>query len=78
MRPAWPIALFGLALAGCSHSSLTLLSNEDGGHGAVALLEANGRPPEFDVRSDPNKAMEGRDEQIEVAVRELMRKVGKS
>lgn len=46
MRPAWPIALFGLALAGCSHSSLTLLSNEDGGHGAVALLEANGRPVE--------------------------------
>ncbi len=46
MRPAWPIALFGLAMAGCSHSSLTLLSDEGGGHGAVAVLEANGRPVE--------------------------------
>lgn len=35
-----------LGLAACGHSSLTLLPDEGGGHGAVAVLEANGRPVE--------------------------------
>ena len=45
----------GLAvlLGGCAHSSLLLLSDEDGGHGAVALLEANGKPAEA-VVNQPN------------------------
>jgi outer membrane protein OmpA-like peptidoglycan-associated protein len=33
-----------LGLAACGHSSLTLLPDEGGGHGAVAVLEANGEP----------------------------------
>lgn len=40
------VAGLSLALAACSHSSLTLLSDEGGGHGAVAVLEANGKPVE--------------------------------
>lgn len=40
-------------LGGCAHPSLLLLPDEDGGHGAVALLEANGKPTET-VVSDPN------------------------
>lgn len=33
-----------LGLAACQHSSLILLPDEGGGHGAVAVLEANGKP----------------------------------
>lgn len=33
-----------LGLAACAHSSLTLLPDEGGGHGAVAVLEADGKP----------------------------------
>lgn len=33
-----------LSLAACQHSSLLLLPDEGGGHGAVAVLEANGKP----------------------------------
>jgi OmpA-OmpF porin, OOP family len=33
-----------IAVAGCAHSSLLLLTDEGGGHGAVAVLEADGRP----------------------------------
>ena len=40
-------------LGGCAHPSLLLLPDEDGGHGSVALLEANGTPTEA-VISDPN------------------------
>jgi outer membrane protein OmpA-like peptidoglycan-associated protein len=31
-----------LALAGCAHSSLVLLPDEDGGHGEVAIMKAKG------------------------------------
>lgn len=34
----------GLMLASCGGSSLVLLPDETGGHGAVAVLEANGKP----------------------------------
>ena len=33
-----------LGLSACQHSSLVLLPDEGGGHGAVAVLEANGKP----------------------------------
>ena len=32
------------ALAGCAHSSMVLLPDEDGGHGQVAILESGGKP----------------------------------
>jgi outer membrane protein OmpA-like peptidoglycan-associated protein len=43
MSRARPLASFAaLALAGCAHSSLVLLPDEDGGHGAVAIRKADG------------------------------------
>jgi outer membrane protein OmpA-like peptidoglycan-associated protein len=46
MKPLRRIAtiVLGLSLAACGHSSLLLLPDEDGGHGAVAVLESDGRP----------------------------------
>ena len=44
---------FAFTLAACSHSSLTLLPDEGGGHGAVAVLEADGKPVEA-VVSQPD------------------------
>jgi len=38
------VAGLGLLLASCGGSSLLLLPDEAGGHGAVAVLEANGKP----------------------------------
>jgi outer membrane protein OmpA-like peptidoglycan-associated protein len=43
----------GLLLASCGGSSLMLLPDEAGGHGAVAVLEANGKPMEA-VVSEPD------------------------
>ena len=43
----------GLLLASCGGSSLVLLPDEAGGHGAVAVLESNGKPMEA-VVSDPD------------------------
>jgi outer membrane protein OmpA-like peptidoglycan-associated protein len=42
-----------LGLAACQHSQLLLLPDEGGGHGAVAVLEANGKPVEA-VVSQPD------------------------
>jgi len=46
MRGQGRLAAAGLilVLAACQHSSLILLPDEGGGHGAVAVLEANGKP----------------------------------
>ena len=44
IRPRLGVAGLCLGIAACSHSSLTLLPDEGGGHGAVAVLEANGKP----------------------------------
>ena len=46
MRGQGRLAAAGLflGLAACQHSSLILLPDEGGGHGAVAVLEANGKP----------------------------------
>src|ERR1700751_5460467 len=40
-----------LALSGCAHSSMVLLPDEDGGHGAVSILKPNGSET---IISDPN------------------------
>lgn len=54
MTPARSVAAaLCLGLAACTHSALTLLGDEDGGNGAVAVLEANGRPAEA-VVSQPD------------------------
>ena len=46
MRGLGRLAAAGLflGLSACQHSSLILLPDEGGGHGAVAVLEANGKP----------------------------------
>jgi outer membrane protein OmpA-like peptidoglycan-associated protein len=41
-RHGFAIGLF-FVLAGCAHSSLVLLPDEDGGHGQVAILESGGK-----------------------------------
>jgi OmpA-OmpF porin, OOP family len=38
------LALASALLGGCAHSSLLLLPDEDGGQGAVAVLETKGQP----------------------------------
>lgn len=48
-----------LGLAACGHSSLTLLPDESGGHGAVAVLEANGRPVEAVVSQPESRTRLG-------------------
>jgi outer membrane protein OmpA-like peptidoglycan-associated protein len=47
------LASLALMLASCGGSSLLLLPDEAGGHGAVAVLEANGKPVEA-VVSQPD------------------------
>jgi len=51
-------ALF--ALAGCAHSSLVLLPDEDGGHGAVAVLSPDGTGQETVVGEANSRAMLGK------------------
>jgi outer membrane protein OmpA-like peptidoglycan-associated protein len=50
-------ATFGLA--GCSHSSLILLPDEDGGHGEVAILQSGGAGGETVVRQANSRATLG-------------------
>jgi len=42
MTPRCAVLVASLALAGCAHSSMVLLPDEDGGHGAVAILKPDG------------------------------------
>ena len=42
MRYRFLAAWVTLALAGCAHSSMVLLPDEDGGHGEVSIRKANG------------------------------------
>lgn len=44
MSRRFAAAGLAMALAACGHSSLTLLPDEGGGQGSVAVLEANGKP----------------------------------
>lgn len=48
-----------LGLAACSHSSMTLLPDEGGGHGAVAILEAGGKPVEAVVSQPESRTRLG-------------------
>jgi len=47
------VIVAGGILGACSHSSLVLLPDENGGQGAVAVLETNGRPGQA-VVAQPN------------------------
>lgn len=47
------------ALAGCAHSSMVLLPDEDGGHGEVAILESGGKPGETVVGEANSRATLG-------------------
>jgi outer membrane protein OmpA-like peptidoglycan-associated protein len=47
------------ALAGCAHSSMILLPDEDGGHGKVAILESGGKPTDAIVDSANSRATLG-------------------
>lgn len=53
------VALLGLALAGCAHSSMVLLPDEDGGHGQVAILESGGKPTDAIVGEANSRASLG-------------------
>ena len=60
MTRAGAIALLALALGGCAHSSsLVLLPDEDGGHGQVAILEANGKANDTVVADANSRASLG-------------------
>ena len=48
-----------LALAGCAHSSLVLLPDEDGGHGEVAVLSADGTGQETVVQANSRATLGG-------------------
>jgi OmpA-OmpF porin, OOP family len=47
------------SLAGCAHPSLVLLPDEDGGHGQVAILEADGKGGETIVGEANSRASLG-------------------
>ena len=57
MRGQGRLAAAGLllGLGACQHSSLILLPDEGGGHGAVAVLEANGKPVDANHPSRPTE-----------------------
>lgn len=59
MRSRLAIAGLCLTAAACSHSSLTLLPDEGGGHGAVAVLEADGKPIEAVVAQPDSRTRLG-------------------
>jgi len=53
MRPRGVLIAAALALAGCAHSSVVLLPEEDGGHGEIALRSKDGKGAET-VMSEAN------------------------
>jgi len=52
-------AAAAVALAGCAHSSMVLLPDEDGGHGKVAILESGGKPTDAIVTEANSRATLG-------------------
>jgi outer membrane protein OmpA-like peptidoglycan-associated protein len=52
------VCLF-ILLAGCAHSSMVLLPDENGGHGQVAILESGGKPTETIVGEANSRASLG-------------------
>jgi outer membrane protein OmpA-like peptidoglycan-associated protein len=59
MRLGVLAAAAAFALAGCAHSSMILLPDEDGGHGKVAILESGGKPTDAIVDSANSRATLG-------------------
>jgi outer membrane protein OmpA-like peptidoglycan-associated protein len=59
MRLSVLAAATAFALAGCAHSSMILLPDEDGGHGKVAILESGGKPTDAIVDSANSRATLG-------------------
>ena len=53
------LTCLALALAGCAHSSMVLLPDEDGGHGQVAILESGGKPTDAIVGQANSRASLG-------------------
>ena len=54
------VAVGCLLLAGCASSSLTLLEDEGGGSGKVAVLESNGRPQDREIDAPNSRTALGR------------------
>ncbi len=59
MRRAGFAACLLISLAGCAHSSMVLLPDEDGGHGQVAILESGGKAGETIVGEANSRATLG-------------------
>ena len=59
MKPRFAGACFFILLASCAHSSMVLLPDEDGGHGAVAILESGGKATETVVSDADSRASLG-------------------
>lgn len=59
MRAGYFAACLFVALAGCAHSSMVLLPDEDGGHGEVAILESGGKARETVVEQANSRATLG-------------------
>ena len=59
MSPRRFAPFLAAALAGCAHSSLVLLPDEDGGHGQLAILESGGKPSEVVVADANSRATLG-------------------
>ena len=56
MRGGALAACLFVSLTGCAHSSMVLLPDEDGGHGQVAILEADGKPTDTIVAEANSRA----------------------
>jgi len=59
VRRAGFAACLLIPLAGCAHSSMVLLPDEDGGHGQVAILESGGKAGETIVGEANSRATLG-------------------
>lgn len=59
MSPRGFTACLFAGLAGCAHSSMVLLPDEDGGHGEVAILESGGKQSETIVGEANSRATLG-------------------
>lgn len=59
MRPRVVLVCVAVALAGCAHSSVVLLPEEDGGHGEIALRAKDGKGGETVMRDVNSRATLG-------------------
>jgi outer membrane protein OmpA-like peptidoglycan-associated protein len=56
MRPKATAICAALLLAGCAHSSVVLLPDEDGGHGEIGIRQAQGGPAETVLNQADSRA----------------------